>query len=60
VAKRSKPMTSVKPDEEWKVESDLNVLIEAEKIKGDASRYAKAQALAKRKMMDVAKVASED
>jgi hypothetical protein len=60
VAKRSKPMTSAKPDDEWKVESDLNVLIEAEKIKADAGRHAKAQALAKRKMMDVAKVASDD
>lgn len=50
----------VKPDEEWRVEQDLSTLIEAEKIKADQKRYAKAQALAKRKMLDVAKVASDE
>lgn len=50
----------VKPDEEWRVEQDLSTLIEAEKIKGDEKRYAKVQALAKRKVLDVAKVASDE
>lgn len=50
----------IKPDEEWRVESDMSTLIEAEKIKADPKRYAKVQALAKRKMLDVAKVASDD
>jgi len=50
----------VSPDEEWRVESDLQTLVEAEKIKGDEKRYAKVQALAKRKMLDVAKVASDE
>lgn len=50
----------VKPDEEWRVEQDLSTLIEAEKIKADQKRYAKVQALAKRKVLDVAKVASDE
>lgn len=60
MAKKSSGIASVRPDEEWRAEADLNTLIEAEKIKADPKRYAKAQALAKRKMLDVAKVASED
>ena len=50
----------VKPDEEWRAEADLHTLLEAEKIKADPKRYAKAQAIAKKKMMEVAKVASDD
>lgn len=50
---------AIKPDEEWRAEADLHTLIEAEKIKADPKRYAKAQAIAKKKMMEVAKVASE-
>lgn len=56
--KRSRS-TAIKPDEAWRVESDLNTLMEAEKIKCDPKRYAKCQALAKKKMMDVAKVATD-
>lgn len=44
----------------WRVEGDLNTLIEAEKIKVDKARFAAARALAKEKMMSVAKVASDD
>ena len=47
-------VSSIKDDERWRVESDLNTLIEA-----DPKRWAKVQALAKEKMMDVAKIASE-
>jgi hypothetical protein len=50
----------VKEDERWRVESDLSTLMEAEKIKADPKRFARAQALAKEKMMAVAKVASDD
>ena len=46
-------------DDDWQVESDLRTLIECEKIEADPKRYKKAQALAKRRMMEVAKVASE-
>ena len=56
--KRSKAV-AIKPDEEWRCESDCHVLMEAEKIKADPKRYKAAQALAKQRMMEVAKVASE-
>lgn len=47
-------------DESWRVEGDLNTLIEADKIRGDKKRFAKVQALAKQKTMDVAAVATSD
>lgn len=59
MAKSRNPSVTVSPDEEWRVEHDLQTLMEAEKIKADPKRLAKAQALAKRKMMDVAKVAAD-
>lgn len=46
-------------DDDWQIESDLRTLIEAEKIEADPKRFAKAQALAKKRMLEVAKVASE-
>jgi hypothetical protein len=45
--------------DDWRVESDLNTLIEAKKIEGDKKRLAKVQALAKQKMLDVACVAAD-
>ena len=57
--KRSKAI-AIKPDEEWKCEMDLNTLLEAEKIKADPKRFEKAQAMAKKRMMEAAKVASDD
>lgn len=51
---------SISEDERWRVERDLETLMEAEKIKTDPKRLAKAQALAKQKMMETAKVASDD
>ena len=54
-----KSVVAIKPDEEWRAESDLHTLMEAEKIKADPKRYAKAQALAKKKMMEAAAIASE-
>ncbi len=47
------------PSEDWRVESDLNTLIECEKIEKDPKRLAKAQALAKKRMLEVAAVAAE-
>lgn len=55
-----KSVVAIKPDEEWQVESDLRTLMEAEKIEKDPERMAKVRALAKKKMMEVAKVASEE
>lgn len=57
---KKNPGIAIKADEEWRVESDLRTLMEAEQIKADPKRLAKAQAMAKKKMMEVAKVASDD
>lgn len=59
MAKSKSKAIAIKPDEEWRVESDVSTLMEAERIKADPQRLAKAQALAKKKMMDVAKVATD-
>lgn len=60
--KRKKPsaLAAIPSDQHWRVEGDLSTLMEAEKIKSDPKRLAAAQALAKEKMMAVAKVASDD
>lgn len=47
------------PSEDWRVESDLNTLIEAEKIEKDPKRMAKVKALAAKRMLEVAAVAAE-
>lgn len=44
---------------DWRVESDLNTLLEAERIEADPKRMAKVQALAKEKLLTLASVASE-
>jgi hypothetical protein len=54
-----KSVEAFKPDEEWRAESDLHTLMEAEKIKADPKRMAKVRALAKKKMMEAAAIASE-
>lgn len=51
---------SIKDEERWRVEHDLETLMNAEKIKADPKRLAKAQALAKQKMLEVASVATDD
>jgi hypothetical protein len=47
------------PVDDWKTESDLNTMIEAERIEKDPKRLAKVQALAKRKMIETAAIAAE-
>lgn len=47
-------------DEEWRVDSDLRTLVDAEKIRRDPKRLAKAQALAKSRMLEAAAVASAE
>lgn len=59
MAKKSNAV-SIRPDEEWRAECDCNTLMEAEKIKADPKRLAKAQAYAKKRMMEVAKVATDE
>jgi len=44
---------------DYRVESDLNTLLEAEKIEKDKKRMAKVRALAKQRMLEVAVVATE-
>jgi hypothetical protein len=51
---------AISDDNRWRIEGDLNTLMEAEKIKADPKRLAAAQALAKEKMMAAAKVAAKD
>lgn len=48
-----------KQEEEWRVERDLDTLMECERIEKDPKRLAAAQALAKKRLMDLAGVASE-
>ena len=47
------------PDHDWQTESDLRTLTEAEEIKKDKKRLAKAKELAKKKLMDMAAVAGK-
>ena len=47
-------------DEEWRVESDLRTLMDAEKIRRDPKRLAKAKVLAKARMLEAAAVASAE
>ena len=58
--KKSNALAGISEDNRWRAESDLSTLMEAEKIKADSKRLAAAQALAKEKMMAVAKVAADD
>lgn len=45
--------------DDWRIESDLSTLLEAEKIEKDPKRMSKVRALAKQKMLDVATIAAE-
>ena len=37
-----KSVVAIKPDEEWRAESDLHTLMEAEKIKADPSAWPRS------------------
>lgn len=52
-------ISQVKMEDDWQTESDLRTLMEAEKIEKDAKRCEKAKALAKKKLLEVASIASE-
>ena len=47
-------------DAEWRAECDMRSLMEAEKIKADPKRMKAARELAKKKMMEVASVATDE
>ena len=46
-------------EDDWQVESDLRTLQECEVIEKDPKRMAKVQALAKKKLLGLAAIASE-
>jgi len=46
-------------DDDWQTQRDLETLMEAERIEKDPKRLAKAKQLAKQRMMDAARIASE-
>lgn len=52
-------ISATKMEDDWQVESDLRTLMEAEKIEKDPKRFEKAKALAKKKLLEVASIASE-
>lgn len=51
---------SIGQDQKWQAESDLRTLTDACAIRKDKKRYAAAQALAKTKLVEMAKVAGDD
>lgn len=58
MAKSSRPATlGMRTPEDYQAESDLAVLMQARKIRNDPKRFAKAQALAKKRMTEVAQIA---
>lgn len=46
-------------EDDWQTESDLRTMMDAEKIEKDPKRLAKVKALAQKKMMQLAGMASE-
>ena len=62
MATKRKPANLAVPmyHEDWQCEEDLRTMIRAEEIKKDQKRFAKVTALAKKKMMDMAAVATDD
>ena len=56
--KRVNLVTSV-AETDWRTESELSTLMEAEKIEKDPKRLAAAQKLAKYKLLPLAAIASE-
>jgi hypothetical protein len=60
MAKKSSNILAMDSREnDWRAESDLNTLLECERIEKDPKRLAAAQKLAKQRLMDLAGVASE-
>jgi hypothetical protein len=56
------PMAKIsmtKAEDTWRVERDLETMLECERIEKDPKRIAAAQKLAKERVMTLAKVASE-
>ena len=60
MAKNSNKAVAISAETEWMVSRDLEALLEAEKIQKDPKRMAKVKALAKKRMMDHASIASSE
>ncbi len=60
MAKNRKMAAAIAATEDsWQVEDDLRTMARAEEIQKDSKRMAKVTALAKKKMMEMASIASE-
>ena len=59
MAKKRVNLATATADADWRAESDLNTLMEAERIEKDPKRLAAAQKLAKSKLLPLAAIASE-
>lgn len=59
MAKAASTKSIVRAEDDWQVESDLRTMMECEAIEKDPKRLAAVQALAKKKMLGMASIASE-
>lgn len=59
MAKHSAMTSMTAEDNNWRAESDLHHLMEAEAIEKDPKRLKAAQALAKAKLLELAGIAAE-
>ncbi len=59
MATKRKSLGQPVAETDWETQRDLDYLMEAEKIKADPKRMAKAKALAQQRMMDAASIASD-
>lgn len=50
---------AISTPDDWQVESDLRTMMDAEAIEKDPKRIAKVRELAKKKLLDLASVATE-
>lgn len=57
--KRMSLSTAVPSETDWRVESDLSTLVEAEKIEKDPKRMAAVRKLAKDRLLGLAGIAAE-
>lgn len=54
-----KSVSAMNDMEDWQTESDLRTLMDCEKIEKDPKRYKAAKDLAKKKLLEMAAVASD-
>ena len=59
MAKKRVNLATAESESDWRTESDLSTLMEAERIEKDPKRLAAVQKLAKSKLLPLAAIASE-